>query len=108
MNKLIIAAIFIAILGQPIGASALATEGTRENETPVIIDALALRPLGILGTAFGFTLWVVSVPIQAVTRPTNIPNTFNSMVINPARFTWVDPLGHHPDRISSNSAGEIE
>ncbi len=108
MYRLFITIIFIAILGQPIGSPAAGPAGTRANDVPVWVDSSTLRPLGILATAVGFTLWVVSTPIQVITRPTDMHKTFTTMVINPARFTWADPLGYHPDRVAAGKAGEIK
>ncbi|MCH7645530.1 MAG: hypothetical protein IH974_11950 [Myxococcales bacterium] len=109
MYKLFITIIFIAILAQPIGASAATSSGTRIDDVPVVMDVIPFRfPLGIIATATGFVLWVVTTPIQAITRPTDMHKTFKTLVINPARFTWVDPLGHHPNRVAAARAGEIE
>ena len=107
MQKLIAIAIFTAILGQPIGASASTPAATRQHDVPVLVDYFTLRPLGIVTSVAGFGLWVASVPIQVITRPTDMDKSFKSMVINPIRFTWVDPIGYHPDRVAANSAGEI-
>jgi len=108
MYKLLVIAIFIAALSQPVGAFALTRTGARDNDVPVLFDAGVLRPLGFLLTVSGFTVWTVTAPIQAITRPTDMHKTFKSWVINPARYTWVDPLGYHPDRYAAELAGEIE
>lgn len=107
MYKCFITIIFIAILVQPIGSSAATSSGTRADDVPVVMD-VTFRALGIPLTAFGFLFWVASTPIQAITRPTDMHKTFKTLVINPARFTWVDPLGHHPNRVAAARAGEIE
>ena len=61
------------------------------------IDAVFLRPLGIVATLTGAALFVVSAPIVALTRPSELKVPFNYLVVRPARYTWVDPLGHHPE-----------
>ena len=109
MYKLFITIIFFAILAQPIGASAAISNGTRADNVPVVMDVLPLRfPLGMIMTATGFVVWVVLSPIQMITRPTDLHKTFKTLVINPARFTWVDPLGYHPNRVAAAKAGEIK
>jgi hypothetical protein len=83
----------------------------REDQVPVIFDALVMRPLGFAGMVGGFgifTLGVVVPPFVLAWRPTDMHKTFKSLVINPSRFTFVDPLGYHPNRVDSNRAGEIE
>ena len=61
------------------------------------LDALVLRPLGLLATVTGFVTFVAYAPIIAITRPTDIDEPFKSLVVAPARYTWVDPLGYHPE-----------
>ena len=61
------------------------------------LDALVLRPLGLLTTVAGFVTFVAYAPIVAITRPTDIDEPFKSLVLGPARYTWVDPLGYHPE-----------
>ncbi len=61
------------------------------------LDALVLRPLGLLMTVTGFVTFVAYAPIVVITRPTDIAEPFKSLVLGPARYTWVDPLGYHPE-----------
>jgi len=108
MYKLFITIVAIAALAQPVLASAACHNCTREDDVPVVTDAATLRPLGIAATCIGFVFWVATAPIQAITRPTDMGKTFTSLVILPARFTWADPLGYHPDRVEAEKAGEIK
>jgi hypothetical protein len=98
-----------AILAEPAAASSYNSRGASEynDEVPVVLDAFLMRPIGIGVTAVGFATWAVFSPVMAVTRPTDMAKTFKSYVINPARFTWVDPIGYHPDRDRAESRGEI-
>lgn len=61
------------------------------------VDVLILRPLGLLATITGTALFVASAPFVLITRPTQIGVPFNYLVVRPARYTWVDPLGEHPE-----------
>ena len=111
MHKIFIAAICIALLAQPLGASAASPISSREDQVPIVFDALLMRPPGFAATALGFgifTLGVVMPPFVLVWRPNDMHKAFKSLVVNPFRFTFVDPLGHHPDRVESNRAGEIK
>jgi hypothetical protein len=71
---------------------------------PVLFDASTLRPVGILTTAFGTLGFCLISPFVLITRPTDIGKVFSEMVIDPARYTWVEPLGTHDDglRYSKN------
>jgi hypothetical protein len=44
---------------------------------------------------------------MAVTRPTDMYKPWNALVVGPARFTFVDPLGFHPDRVDSEARGTV-
>jgi hypothetical protein len=63
--------------------------------TPVVFDSIFLRPLGIVTFLFGSALFVAGLPILAITRPTDIATPWRSLVVNPARYVWVDPIGEH-------------
>ena len=110
MYKLFITIIFIAILGQPIGASAASHAGTRADDVPVVFDAFLMRPPGLVATVAGLVVFTVGVfvpPFFFWWRTPDMHKPFKSLVINPFRFTFVDPLGYHPSRVESNRAGEI-
>ena len=66
------------------------------GQVNIIFDALILRPMGIAVTALGSVVFGIAVaPIVAMTRPTDIRKPLDFMVLRPARYTFVDPLGHH-------------
>ena len=86
------------ILTQAAPAFAVTTMHSAENEpnaVPVLFDAVILRPIGVLMTAFGAVGFCMVAPIMAITRPTDLGKPFNALVVAPARYTWVDPLGMH-------------
>ncbi|MBW2273788.1 MAG: hypothetical protein JRG96_10975 [Deltaproteobacteria bacterium] len=61
-----------------------------------VADLLFLRPLGLATTAFGTLVFVFPVlPLTLLTRPTEIDKPFNTFVVRPAKYTWIDPLGTH-------------
>lgn len=62
---------------------------------PAVVDVLILRPAGFVSLAVGFTLFVVSSPIVLITRPHEIGRPFKDLVVRPAKYIWVDPLGGH-------------
>jgi uncharacterized membrane protein len=110
MRKIFAAAFCIALLAQPIGAYAASFDSEREDQVPVVFDAFMRIP-GFVTMCGGFVLWtaeVVMPPFLFAWRPTDMGKTFNTLVINPFRFTFVDPLGHHPDRVEADRQGKIE
>ena len=80
---------------------------SRRDTVPVVFDAFIMRPIGLAMTCAGFVAWVLNTPMMAMTRPVNMNKPFNTLVIQPARFTFVDPLGFHPDRVRAAESGEI-
>lgn len=59
------------------------------------VDALFLRPLGMLTLLTGVALCVPATLMAAITRPTEISKPFRELIVEPARYVWVDPLGEH-------------
>ncbi|MEZ4334507.1 MAG: hypothetical protein R3F35_22355 [Myxococcota bacterium] len=64
------------------------------NASPVV-DVLLLRPVGFISLVAGIGLMAVSTPIVLITRPHEIHKPFEQLVVKPARFLWVDPIGGH-------------
>lgn len=86
----------LATSASPSFATTTLTAADREASVPVVIDALLLRPLGLGMTVVGAGIFAVAAPIMAITRPTDMGKPFRKLVIAPARYTFVDPLGLHP------------
>jgi len=59
------------------------------------VDALFLRPLGLVALASGVALFVPVAAITLITRPQQIDEPFGWLVVAPARYVWVDGLGEH-------------
>jgi hypothetical protein len=76
---------------------------------PVAVDALVLRPAGLVGLVIGTALFVVATPFVLITRPHEIGKPFDALVVKPAKFLWIrsaatsrppgfDPLSPSPSR----------
>ncbi|MDP6979733.1 MAG: hypothetical protein QF570_14195 [Myxococcota bacterium] len=64
--------------------------------TPIMVDLVVLRPVGLVSMAVSTVLFVVPVlPLTLITRPSEVAKPFDAMVMEPARFVWSDPLGTH-------------
>ena len=75
----------------------MAEELTHAQSQPIspVADILFMRPLGFMATILGTGAFMVSAPMFAMFRPTEINVPFEALVVAPARYTWVDPLGQH-------------
>jgi hypothetical protein len=89
-----------ALLFGSVGAAAGAAyddpglEATKKD-TPILLDALILRPVGLALTAVGTALFVPAAAVVGATRPTDVGKPFQMLVANPFRYTFIDPLGQH-------------
>jgi hypothetical protein len=59
------------------------------------VDVLLLRPAGFVSLIVGTGLFLVLSPIVLITRPHEIGIPFKELVVRPAKYLWVDPLGGH-------------
>lgn len=92
----ITAAALMLCLASP-AAAITRDNGDRPNAVPVVIDALFLRPAGLMMTMMGVLVYAVPVaPLVAITRPADLWKPLGPLVVAPARYTFSDPLGLHP------------
>ena len=68
------------------------------RETPWLLDALILRPVGLVLTLGGAVAFIPAGAFVGLTRPTDIGKPFQLLVANPFRYTFMDPLGEHEQR----------
>lgn len=84
----------ISLAVVPFGAGAR-TQGLEEEGDlaagKMIVDVLLVRPLGLVATVVGTALFVASFPFSLMGR--NVKAAARKMVIEPAKFTFVRPLG---------------
>ena len=89
-------AIGALLLSHAAPAAASKTDNfNRVHAVPVLIDALFLRPIGLVMTALGTARAPLPMVIVGVTHPQDIFKPFKALVVAPARFTFVDPIGQH-------------
>ena len=69
-------------------------QGDAANASP-IVDVMLLRPAGFVSLVVGTGLFLVTAPVVLVTRPHEIEKPFSQLVLRPAKYIWVDPLGGH-------------
>lgn len=57
----------------------------------MVLDALVVRPMGVAGTIVGTVFFIVSLPFTILGG--NVPEAADALVMKPARYTFVRPLG---------------
>ena len=90
--------IAVALLLVQVAPVAAATGQDLENrgQTNLVADALFLRPLGLAMIGVSTAVWIVGVaPFVAITRPTDLGESMEYLIMRPVRYTFADPLGHH-------------
>ena len=78
----------------PFGTAAFAQgQGSEDVDIrgKMVVDALIIRPLGIVSTVLGTTLFLVSLPFSAMGG--NVKEAREKLMVEPARFTFKRPLG---------------
>jgi hypothetical protein len=98
-NFLAALSVFALLVGvtAPAYSSSGSMRSMMEGTDPVspVFDVLVLRPVGLAALVGGFAVFVVTAPITLITRPHEIGKPFDRLVVGPARYVWVDPLGSH-------------
>jgi hypothetical protein len=85
------ALLLIALTSSPVLAQTQKRIHEERSAEAMMADLVALRPLGIVGTAVGFAFFIVSSPFSALGG--NIHESWEKLVKEPARYTFVRPLG---------------
>ena len=75
------------------GISAWSAEKELGQPTPgnTFIDALVYRPVGLIAIPLGAVLFIVTLPFSATGG--NVGQSFENLVIAPAKYTFARPLG---------------
>ncbi len=62
------------------------------DTTPVEVDGLVLRPLGIGATILGVAAFLATLPFAAITG--TVETTADALIVEPYRFTFERPVGY--------------
>jgi len=96
LRGLVVTVMIFALLATPAAASNFSfNDSTEPGSVNVVFDALILRPIGLVVTATGAVLYGLAAPIVAITRPKDLKKPLEPLVLAPARYTFVDPIGQH-------------
>jgi hypothetical protein len=102
MKRIMITILLAASLATPAAAS----NPANSTEVPVGFDLFTRAVFGIPLTILGTVAMIPVGFVTLITRPTEIEKPFDMLVMGPARYTWVDPLGDHPDRSAAPIVGQ--
>jgi hypothetical protein len=66
----------------------------------VATDAVVIRPACLLATVLGSAIFVVSLPVAAISK--SVKKTADTLVVKPANATFTRPLGDMDALIDKN------
>jgi hypothetical protein len=88
---LFVATVFIIVTGLPVSAEEQQGWSQEPTAAAMIADVVFVRPVGIVACAVGTVFFIVSLPFSALGG--NTPEVFDKLMAEPAKFTFVRPLG---------------
>lgn len=87
----------LAVVALVLGAAAPAHELGMDDidDAPtaeqMTVDLIVMRPLSLAGTLLGTAVFIVALPINALTL--NFADPARRLILEPAKYTFVRPLG---------------
>ncbi len=75
--------------------TSFAASSQESANVPVTFDVILLRPVGFVTLGIGTGLFLGTLPLLLITRPTDVGKSADNLVAKPARFLWKDELGGH-------------
>jgi hypothetical protein len=69
----------------------------------MLADVFILRPFGLAATVLGSVTFVVALPFTLLSR--SVDKAAQRLVVDPAKFTFVRPLGYAPPEIGMRDPG---
>ena len=92
----IAAAVLLAPMAQPVMAQSMLRSSTTQyavepSPESMTADGLVLRPAGIVGSAIGIGVWVVTLPWSILGQ--NVNQATNELIEEPLKYTFTRPLG---------------
>jgi hypothetical protein len=85
--------IAIAVFGSLLFAPQFVWAEEEPSGESIILDALVIRPVGILSIAAGTVIFAVSSPFALVTGSTK--TAAKKLIVEPYKFTFKRPLGEY-------------
>lgn len=96
VRRFLAAFALVALVAAP--ASAVTehnVEMVGSSAAPPMMDVLVLRPVGLIGLGLSAALWVPAQLLTLAINPTEWRLPMDHLLVKPARFVFVDPIGSH-------------
>ena len=91
-NRLVSALLAVALGAMPVCATAQQNDSvTGDRATDMVVDAVVMRPLGLVATVVGTVLTVVALPFTIPSG--SVETSARELILRPADYTFKRPLG---------------
>ncbi|MGD0260565.1 MAG: hypothetical protein ABSD29_12165 [Verrucomicrobiota bacterium] len=81
----------ICVLAVCLGSVASSAASDNSGPLTVATDAVVIRPACLAATVIGSAVFVVALPVAAISK--SVKKTANTLVVKPANATFTRPLG---------------
>ncbi|MDP2031412.1 MAG: hypothetical protein Q8K12_17400 [Thiobacillus sp.] len=97
MKNRISSVILVVFLTTAPSFSAAQQNGTISGDkgTDMVVDAVVMRPLGLVATLVGAVLTVVALPFTIPSG--SVESSARELIVKPAEYTFTRPLGDFSD-----------
>ena len=96
-NRLVPALLAVALGAIPLCAAAQQEDTVSgDKATDMVVDAVVMRPLGLVATVAGTVLTVVALPFTIPSG--SVETSARELILKPADYTFKRPLGDFSDR----------
>lgn len=86
----------LALLSMPVaGWAETNVDRLDSSNASPMMDVMVLRPLGLVLLGASAVLFVPMAAVTGITRPHEMGQTVDHMLVEPARYVFQDPLGSH-------------
>jgi hypothetical protein len=95
-SRLTAAALALVLAVLPLPAAAQSGEPiTGDKATDMVLDAVVMRPLGLVATVLGTALTVVALPFTIPSG--SVKASARELIVKPVEYTFKRPLGDFSD-----------
>ena len=96
-NRLASALLAVVLGAMPVCATAQQNDSVSgDRATDMVVDAVVMRPLGLVATVAGTVLTVVALPFTIPSG--SVQTSARELILRPADYTFRRPLGDFSDR----------
>ena len=94
VSRFLAATVVAALIAGPALAEKQFSNVESSHASP-LFDVLVMRPVGLIGLAFGALLWLPAAAMTAAVQPSEVSKPTEMLIKKPYRYVFDDPIGSH-------------